>query len=128
MNKVFLLGKLTSGPIFKTTTNGITFAEITLEVDESFIKNNQINEKKAIHSVLAWDNLSPIVSKLNTNDTILIEGTLVTKTIVNNKTGGHFKNCSVNANKIIIITNTPIKKVEEKKDEYDFPTDGDIPF
>jgi|SRR3990167_8636760 len=131
MNKIFLLGRLIKEPIFKETKNQKHFAELNIEVDESYISDNKVIDKKNIHTVLAWDQLSPIVAKLNINDLILIEGSLVTSKVVNSTTGGQFTNQSINAQKIKILI-TAVPKVDSKsnyKEQYfNFPTDDDIPF
>ena len=71
------------------------------------------------------------MAKLNINDLILIEGSLVTSKVVNSTTGGQFTNQSINAQKIKILI-TAVPKVDSKsnyKEQYfNFPTDDDIPF
>ena len=82
LNKVFLIGRLVSGPETRTTPTGQTVCSFRLATNRVWIdkKTNQKQEKTEYHNIILWGRLAEIASQFLTKGSLaLIEGRIQTR-------------------------------------------------
>ncbi|MDR2636445.1 MAG: single-stranded DNA-binding protein [Mycoplasmataceae bacterium] len=78
MNKVFLVGRLATDPIIKTTSKGNNLVNISIAVNDSYNKNNSY-----FFQCSAWDrNATFIEQYLKKGDLVAIDGRLTRREYV----------------------------------------------
>jgi len=133
LNKIILIGYLTSNPDIKVTNDGITFARLVLGVDR--IDGERANVKQAdIFKIIAWRNEAEKIRESNKGDFLLVEGQILQNSFVDDK-GQKQWVTEIEAKEIKILNNlknsdkepdsksTNQKIVEEKKSnpvDFDF--------
>lgn len=83
LNKVFLIGNLTSDPEVRTTPSGQMVCNFRMATNRIWNDKNtgQQQQKTEYHSVVAWRRLAEIASQfLNKGGLVFIEGRLETRT------------------------------------------------
>lgn len=79
MNKVILMGRLTSDPKLRQTQSGIASCRFTVAVDRKFADKNTGEKQADFISCIAWRNTAEFVSRyFNKGKMICVEGTLRT--------------------------------------------------
>lgn len=90
MNKVILMGRLTSEPELKTTPNGISVTSFSLAVDRNYVK--QGGERKTdFINIVAWRQRAEFICKYFTKGQLIaLDGSIETRSYVdkngNNRT------------------------------------------
>lgn len=90
MNKVILMGRLTSDPELKTTPNGVSVTSFSLAVDRNYVK--QGGERKTdFINIVAWRQRAEFICKyFSKGQLIALDGSIETRTYVdkngNNRT------------------------------------------
>ncbi|MDP3901929.1 MAG: single-stranded DNA-binding protein [bacterium] len=81
LNKVFLIGRLTTDPQLRSTTTGQQVASLSVATNRTWTdKNNQKQETAEFHNVVVWGRQAEIVNQfLRRGSMILIEGRLQTR-------------------------------------------------
>lgn len=82
LNKVFLIGNLTSDPELRTTPSGQSVCNFRMATNRIWNDRNsgQQQQKTEYHSIVAWRRLAEIVSQfLSKGSLVLIEGRLETR-------------------------------------------------
>lgn len=81
MNKVLLLGNLGADPELKVTQGGQSVLKLRMATTESYLKDNERQERTEWHSVTVWGKRGEGLSKiLNKGDRIMVEGGIRTST------------------------------------------------
>lgn len=79
LNKVILMGRLTSDPELKTTTSGISVAQVTIACERSYAKKGE-EKKTDFINVVAWRNNAEFLCKyFKKGSLVLVEGTIQTR-------------------------------------------------
>jgi len=82
LNKVFIVGRLTSDPELRTTPSGMEVATIGVATNRNWVdRQGEKKESTEFHNVVIWGRQANIVKQfLNKGSMILIEGRLQTRT------------------------------------------------
>ena len=77
INKVVLIGRLTSNPESRVTQSGVTIASFTLASGRTFLKGGTKEEQTGFFDVVAWNKLGETVMQYcKKGDRIAIDGRL----------------------------------------------------
>ncbi len=81
LNKVFVLGRLTSDPQIRTTTLGQSVSSFSIATNRVWNdKSGQSQDETEYHNIVAWGRQADIVSQfLKKGSLVLIEGRLKTR-------------------------------------------------
>ena len=90
MNKVILMGRLTSDPELKTTPNGISVTSFSLAVDRNYVKQGS-ERKTDFINIVAWRQRAEFICKYFTKGQLIaLDGSIETRSYVdkigNNRT------------------------------------------
>ena len=90
MNKVILMGRLTTDPELKTTPNGISVTSFSLAVDRNYVKQGS-ERKTDFINIVAWRQRAEFICKYFTKGQLIaLDGSIETRTYVdkngNNRT------------------------------------------
>lgn len=82
LNKVFIVGRLTSDPQLRTTPSGMEVATLGVATNRNWVdRKGEKKESTEFHNVVVWGRQASIVKQfLSKGSTILIEGRLQTRT------------------------------------------------
>lgn len=79
MNKIIIMGRLTSDPDFRQTPNNISVCRFTVAVDRKFADKNTGERQTDFINCTAWKNSAEFVSRyFRKGKMILVEGSLRT--------------------------------------------------
>ncbi len=82
LNKVYLIGRMTSDPEFRTTPNGQEVATLRIATNRVWNdrESGQKNEATEFHSIVTWGRLAQIANQyLTKGSLVMIEGRLQTR-------------------------------------------------
>lgn len=82
LNKVYLIGRMTSDPEFRTTPSGQEVATLRIATNRVWLNpsSGQKNEATEFHSVVTWGRLAQIANQyLSKGSLVMIEGRLQTR-------------------------------------------------
>lgn len=90
MNKVILMGRLTTDPELKTTPNGISVTSFSLAVDRNYVKQGS-ERKTDFINIVAWRQRAEFICKyFSKGQLIALDGSIETRSYVdkngNNRT------------------------------------------
>nr|WP_305119656.1 MULTISPECIES: single-stranded DNA-binding protein [unclassified Ruminococcus] len=90
MNKVILMGRLTTDPELKTTPNGTSVTSFSLAVDRNYVKQGE-ERKTDFINIVAWRQRAEFICKYFTKGQLIaLEGSIETRSYVdkngNNRT------------------------------------------
>lgn len=90
MNKVILMGRLTTDPELKTTPNGISVTSFSLAVDRNYVKQGS-ERKTDFINIVAWRQRAEFICKYFTKGQLIaLDGSIETRSYVdkngNNRT------------------------------------------
>ncbi|QKT05235.1 single-stranded DNA-binding protein [Mycoplasma sp. OR1901] len=86
MNKVILIGRLTSTPTLNATSSGISYSRFTLAINRK-ISGNSNNEVTDFVNIIAWRGAAEIIAKNTTKGSkIMVEGSIQTNTYTSRDT------------------------------------------
>tara|TARA_Y100000592_G_scaffold9199_2_gene12856 strand:+ start:2471 stop:2833 length:363 start_codon:yes stop_codon:yes gene_type:complete len=88
INKIILMGKITTSPESTTTSNNLLIAKMTIVSSDS-------NGKETKIPVKCFGKTAEIALSLNYNDIVLVEGKLDNNIYTNPSSGVSYDNCSV---------------------------------
>jgi len=81
LNKVFIIGRLTSDPQLRSTPGGQSVASFSLATNRNWIaKNGQKQEEVQFHNIVVWGRQAEVASQFLKKGTMaLVEGRLQTR-------------------------------------------------
>ncbi|MBU4693070.1 MULTISPECIES: single-stranded DNA-binding protein [unclassified Mycoplasma] len=86
MNKVILIGRLTSTPVYNATSSGVGYTRFTLAINRR-ISNSSNNEITDFINVIAWRSTAELIAKNTTKGSkVMIEGSIQTNTYTSRET------------------------------------------
>ena len=129
LNKVQLIGNISSDIETKLTPNGQIVASFSIATNREWKDNNGEKQSQAdFHNIVAWGKLAEIVEQYTSKGKkIYIEGELQTQSW--EKDGEKKYKTIVNAKNIILLGNKETEdKIETKKAQKEEISISDVPF
>jgi len=82
LNKVFIIGRLTSDPQLRSTPSGQSVASFSLATNRNWVnKQGQKQEEVQFHNIVAWGRQAEIINQfLKKGGLAMVEGRLQTRT------------------------------------------------
>ncbi len=152
MNKVILMGRLTTDPELKTTPNGISVTSFSLAVDRNYVKQGS-ERKTDFINIVAWRQRAEFICKYFVKGQLIaLDGSIETRSYVdkngNNRTAfevvvenayftGDRRNSSQGGYQASYQQSAPAPIPQEPASVYssgsagdfeDMPLDEDLPF
>lgn len=139
MNICALIGRFTSDPELKTTTNGTSFTSFCLAVDRKYQPSGE-EKKTDFIDFVAWRNTAEFICKYFSKGSLIgVEGEIQTRTF-EDKNGNKRKSTEIIVSNVSFCgskssnnfgQNDPLPALANKLDNTDFteiPEDDDLPF
>ncbi len=81
LNKVFLIGRLTSDPQLRSTPGGQSVASFSIATNRTWMnKSGQKQEEVQFHNIVAWGRLAEIMNQyMKKGGMVMVEGRLQTR-------------------------------------------------
>jgi single-strand DNA-binding protein len=124
INRVALLGFLTSDPQIETTQTGKRVMRLSIATNYDLKKGDSWQEKVDFHRVNLWRNIEYLSSRLRKGSQVYIEGKLSTHSYEDN-TGKKVYRVNITASTLIPLRNTEEKEANR---EYYEDTSPDLPI
>lgn len=143
LNKVILMGRLTSDPDVRQTTNGVSVTNFTLAVDRGYAKQGEEKETDFIN-IVCWRGTADFAGKyFSKGQLIAVEGSLrvrdytdkdgnkryATEVVANEVFFAESKRSSDNTSSAPVAQNeAAFAQLAESYERVNFEGDGDLPF
>ena len=143
LNKIILIGNLTSDPDIKETTNGQLLSRFTIAVDRPS-QQDAMEKQTDYISVVAWRDVAESTQQISKGSQCLVEGKVITRTYDDDDGKRHYitevesrsitplssKQAAPSKKEAAILEESPLEEspLEESKDSvsFDFNID-DVP-
>ena len=138
LNKVILMGRLTSDPDVRQTTTGVSVTNFTLAVDRGYAKQGEEKETDFIN-IVCWRGTAEFVGKyFSKGQLIAVDGSIRVRDYTD-KDGNKRYATEVVANEVFFAeskrSSAPVAQNEaafaqlaESYERVNFEGDGDLPF
>ena len=131
LNRAILMGRITKSPELKTTPNGVSVIQISIEVDRDYTPKGQEKQTDFIN-VVAWRGTAEFIEKhFEKGQLIALTGSIQTRSYTDNQ-GNKRSVTEVIADQVYFCGGkNDTKKEKPSYDENDFEEisdDSDLPF